>query len=193
MIQAIVFDFFDVIYTDALAAMLRRRSLSREGAIADASRRVDTGQISNDKFFELLADAFGESVADLHTEALSYSTLNQDLIPLIEHLSKEYRVGLLSNADKAFLRGLLHNHDLERLFYQVIISSEVGMAKPDPAIFRHILTKLDVKPQDSIFIDDNTTNVRVAIELGMHGIVYTGLVALRADLQEKGITLAGAS
>ncbi|HSW99830.1 MAG TPA: HAD family phosphatase [Patescibacteria group bacterium] len=190
MYRVIIFDFFDVIHIDPLAAMLRARSRQREGLVLKASEALDEGKIGTDEFFGRLAVAFNESVEALKKECMAYTAVNDELIPLIEDLARHYKVGLLSNAGQDYLRGLLHDHDLQRLFDHVVISSEVGMAKPDPAIFEHTLAKLGAKAEESIFIDDNPMHVDAASILGMQGLVYTDVRTLRTSLQTLGITMA---
>lgn len=63
-----------------------------------------------------------------------------------------------------------------------MISSEVGLIKPEPAIFEHIMQKLDAKPQECIFIDDNPKHTDAAARLGIHGIVYTYVPELRQQI-----------
>lgn len=109
-----------------------------------------------------------------------------EIVALVEALSREYKVGLLSNAGPS-LRGLLQAHGLERLFHHIALSGEVGVAKPRPEIFEHILEQLGVAPQQAIFIDDAADNVRAACALGMQGIVYRSVPALRRDLQALGV------
>ena len=55
-----------------------------------------------------------------------------------------------------------------------IVSSYVKLAKPEPAIFKLLLSKFNLKPQECVFIDDRKDNVDAAIALGMSGIVYPG-------------------
>ena len=54
-----------------------------------------------------------------------------------------------------------------------MMSNEVGLLKPDPAIFETALDLLGVLPQQAIFVDDIAENVEAARELGMAGIVHT--------------------
>jgi putative hydrolase of the HAD superfamily len=54
----------------------------------------------------------------------------------------------------------------------VIDSSEVGIRKPDPAIYRLALERLGgIEPERSVFLDDAPGNVRAAEDLGMHAIL----------------------
>ena len=56
----------------------------------------------------------------------------------------------------------------------IVVSSHVKLAKPDPAIYELLLSKYNLKPEECVFIDDRKDNVDTAIRLGMSGIVYTG-------------------
>lgn len=58
-------------------------------------------------------------------------------------------------------------------FDHVLLSHEVGMLKPDPAIYQHALEELNVRPEATLFIDDDPKNVEAAEALGIHGVVYT--------------------
>ena len=55
-----------------------------------------------------------------------------------------------------------------------VVSSAVKLAKPDPAIYKLLISKYDLKPEEYVFIDDRKDNVDTAIRLGMSGIVYPG-------------------
>ena len=55
-----------------------------------------------------------------------------------------------------------------------VVSSAVKLAKPDPAIYKLLLSIYSLKPEECVFIDDRKDNVDTAIRLGMSGIVYPG-------------------
>ena len=55
-----------------------------------------------------------------------------------------------------------------------VVSSAVKLAKPDPAIYKLLLSKYSLQPEECVFIDDRKDNVDTAIRLGMSGIVYPG-------------------
>jgi epoxide hydrolase-like predicted phosphatase len=83
-----------------------------------------------------------------------------------------YKTALVTNNVMEFRehwRGVL---PLEELFDVVVDSSEVGMRKPNPAIFHHTLELLDgVAPQRAIFLDDFAGNIEAAQRLGLHGVL----------------------
>ncbi|WP_425394172.1 HAD family hydrolase [Actinomadura oligospora] len=73
------------------------------------------------------------------------------------------------------------------LFDAVVISCEVGLRKPDEAIFRHAVGRLGLAPGECVFIDDIVHNTRAAEALGMHGVHHTGADDTRAALASLGL------
>ena len=72
-------------------------------------------------------------------------------------------------------------------FRAIFVSGELGLVKPDPAIYRHVLTALDRAPQHCLFIDDSAKNVAAAAAIGLHTHHFTSADALRADLERRGL------
>ncbi len=78
-----------------------------------------------------------------------------DTIPTLELLqNRGYRMGVISNFDDR-LRPILARHDLSRFFEVVVVSWEVGIEKPDSAIFRHALAAAGVTAAESIHVGDH--------------------------------------
>ena len=69
----------------------------------------------------------------------------------------------------------------------VVVSGRVGLAKPDPAIFRHLAVTHDVEPTRAVFVDDGPANVTAAQDLGFHAVRFTDARALRAALRDLGL------
>ena len=55
----------------------------------------------------------------------------------------------------------------------LVWSYQLGIAKPDPAIYRHVLKELGTQPEETLFIDDKPVNVEAALALGMKGILFS--------------------
>jgi HAD superfamily hydrolase (TIGR01509 family) len=68
------------------------------------------------------------------------------------------------------------------LFDVIVYSAEEGIQKPDPEIYRRTLARLDVKPTESIYVDDSPAKVEGANRLGMHGLLFTGSDAIREQI-----------
>jgi HAD superfamily hydrolase (TIGR01509 family) len=85
---------------------------------------------------------------------------------------------VLANLQREFL--WIHNFDV------LVWSFQHLMAKPDPAIYRLILEKLNVRPEESLFLDDKLLNVEAAQALGMKSLQFSTIDRLRADLVAHG-------
>ena len=80
------------------------------------------------------------------------------------------RTALVTNNIAEFGDGWRAMLPVDDLFDVVIDSCQVGLRKPNPAMFRAALDALDVAPAQSVFLDDYLGNVTAAVELGMHAI-----------------------
>ena len=61
--------------------------------------------------------------------------------------------------------------------------------KPNDDIFLYTLEKINAKPEESLFIDDNKPNVDSAVNLGINGFVYTNSDSFKNYLDQIGINL----
>jgi 2-haloacid dehalogenase len=67
-------------------------------------------------------------------------------------------------------------------FEAVIVSGDVKLVKPDPAIFQLLVDRHGLEPSRTVLIDDTIANVRAAEALGFRAISFTGAAALRREL-----------
>jgi putative hydrolase of the HAD superfamily len=90
-------------------------------------------------------------------------------------------LALLSNAGPDYGSYFRHGPLGDR-FSACYVSGELGLLKPDPQIYRHVLDDLGIAPADAVFIDNKESNVAGAESLGITGHVFTGADALRKFL-----------
>lgn len=84
------------------------------------------------------------------------------------------RLAVISNWDER-LRRLLRALGLSAWFEEIFISCEIGLAKPDPEIYRYACGKLKVKPSQSLMIGDNLRDdVLAARRAGLLALRYPG-------------------
>lgn len=69
----------------------------------------------------------------------------------------------------------------------VVVSGEIGLVKPDPAIFAHLVATHAVDPGRALFVDDRVENVAAAEREGFHGHVFTAAPGLRRALRALGV------
>lgn len=180
MIKALIFDFFDVIRTDAYKAWLNANNIPHEGEYFDASYQHDMGAIDSERFLQILSELTGRQVT-FH-EVDGSAVVDADVVKIVAHLAKKYKLALLSNAPSKLIRGILADNDLEKYFDIIIVSSEVGMVKPSPEIFKFALEKLAMEPSETIFIDDNIRHVEAAAKIGIHSIQFKSAEQLKTEL-----------
>jgi len=103
--------------------------------------------------------------------------------------SAGYRIFALSNwSAETFPHTRLRYGFLEE-FEGIEISGEVGVGKPNPAIFRHFLDRFGLQPEATVFIDDWDRNIAAATEVGFVAIQFTTPDTLRSDLRRLGLSI----
>ena len=95
------------------------------------------------------------------------------------------RLALLSNAGADYGSVLRHG-PLGDYFEAFFVSGELGVIKPDPAIYARALAGLGITAREAVFIDNREGNVRGAEELGITGHVFTTPDRLRSFLESLG-------
>ena len=90
-------------------------------------------------------------------------------------------LALLSNAGPDYGSYFRHG-PLGDFFSACYVSGELGLLKPHPEIYRHVLGDLGITPAEAIFIDNREANVAGAEALGITGHVFTGAGRLREFL-----------
>ena len=78
---------------------------------------------------------------------------------------------------------------IHRLFDDIVCSAEVGMAKPEPAIYVLAAERLGLEPRECVFVDDLDTNVEAARQVGMQAVLFSKDKGddLRAQLATLGV------
>ena len=100
-----------------------------------------------------------------------------------------HKIGVLSNAPDDLRDRFLGNLPVEVNWDAIVVSGEIGMRKPDPAIFHHAAEEIGVVPERCFFIDDLEENVLGAQAVGMSSYHFTrnNYKALRIALRAAGI------
>lgn len=197
MARLIIFDiggvlenFKESMYIDYICA---KRGMDPKRFGKSMVRRLElaeSGKITCKAMLAGLSKEFGVSVKKLEWEdsLRRLAKRNNDVIGLLNRLSKQYRIVLLTNISRSryastLQYGLLAGVKRERVF----ASCYLKMAKPDPRIYRHVLEKTGIMPCDAVFIDDRPENVKGASSVGIHAIHFTGYGKLVRDLGKMGI------
>jgi len=197
MIKGIVFDYNGVITNaDWYWSLLEEKVpdlASRHKEFSSLSDRVDLGHMTSDEFKNIVAERLGMSREELNTFRgairTSSSYIRADLIKLIHKLRKnDYSIGLVSNYSGKSLRPQITEHNLEELFDTMVISSEVGLVKPQPEIFMYVLQELgDYEPNEIIFADDREDHVAAASAIGINAHHFIDVPSFEQYLREHDV------
>jgi putative hydrolase of the HAD superfamily len=120
-----------------------------------------------------------------------YNDIFTPVLPVIDVLARVkaagYRTLLLSNTDPERF-GFVRRRFPEILFFDdYVLSYELKLLKPEPAIYRAAAAKAGRLPEECVFIDDMEENVKGAVAAGLAGVLYRPETDLAAELRKLGL------
>jgi 2-haloacid dehalogenase len=98
-----------------------------------------------------------------------------------------YRLYALTNWSAETFPIARERFEFLKWFEDIVVSGEVGLAKPDPAIFELAIARCRLDPGKTVFIDDAVHNVEAARRSGLHALHFQDPSRLRADLRALGL------
>jgi epoxide hydrolase-like predicted phosphatase len=142
---------------------------------SETSKKATLGLISEEEHWNCIQNQLCLGDQDMHDFRYAFFAgdwPDKVLIEYIDSLRPRYRTALLSNAWSGARQKMSTQFDMLSIFDICVFSAEIGIAKPDPAIFQYLLNELGFQPEKVVFIDDVKENVESAKSLGMQGIVF---------------------
>jgi epoxide hydrolase-like predicted phosphatase len=209
-IEAVIFDYGGVLSTTpfagiaefekkmgypdrSLSQLLFGRGASPQGPTEEIPDHdwhlLETGRLTLDEFHERLVQrsetALGRPL-DLGVYAQFLRELGVGVHWMMVHRVRElraegYRTAILTNNVKEWGMYWKESIPLE-LFDEIVDSCEVGLRKPDPAIFRLTCERLGVAPDAAVFLDDTRRHVDTARSVGLHAILVRDPLEALAEL-----------
>ncbi len=206
-IKGIIFDFGGVIMrtedrTPRLS-LARQHNLSIEAIeqmvfSSETAKMAEVGSISAFQHWQGVARGLkvsDEKIPAIRQQFFAGDRIDRDLLAYILSLRGKYRTALLSNAFDDLRGELIGNspapsayhisptdHLLD-IFDEVIISAEVGFAKPDRRIYQYAADRLRIPMDGCVFVDDFPPNVEGARLAGMNGVRFMKPEQAREDLE----------
>jgi epoxide hydrolase-like predicted phosphatase len=144
----------------------------------DVSREAMVGRATVDEIWASLAARLGLSLEDrrrLTTDFFAGDGFDAALLDFIRGLRPATKTALISNAWPG-ARDFLEASLPPDVFDLMVISAELGVAKPDPAIYRFTLERLGVPAGAAVFVDDMPRNLEAAAAVGMRTIIFNGTI-----------------
>ena len=176
MKKLLLFDCFGVVMREVAPYWFRRYYSDEEADRIKESMMHDgdVGAVPDDVLYRRLGETVGVPGDEIKREWESLVIPDPKTIALIRELKTRYRVVLLSNAMSEYLRFALDKCGIAGLFDDVIVSAEVKLVKPDPAIFRLALERAGADAKNALMIDDVQKNLDGAKSVGIDGYLFRG-------------------
>ena len=199
-IHAIIFDFGGVLVNWDPHRVFLKYFSNNTRAVDNflAEINFSAWNLSQDKGYP-----FAQAVTDLSAQFPHYAhlirayneqweeTITGSIPGTVELLHRLKAAGYelygLSNWSAEKFAIVRHKYGLFELFDDIVVSGEVKLVKPDPAIFQYLLQKIDRIPQECLLIDDSPQNIEAAQKMGFVTHHFTSPARLELELQQMGV------
>jgi putative hydrolase of the HAD superfamily len=154
---------------------LRDRELSRIIFGSEVSRRAMLGRATEEDVWRqagITLKLGADQLRELRADFWSDENLDHALVQFLRDLRPRYKTGILSNAFASARQALTNKYKLNDVVDTLVFSGEEKLEKPDPRFYHIVLERLDVLPEQAIFVDDIEENVLAAKRLGMKGVQF---------------------
>lgn len=175
MLRIIVLDAMGVIFSvgnddrDLLCPFVEEKGGTKDfPKIEILYHSASLGRITSAEFWEAVGLDPG-----LEDEYLQRYELTDGLTDFLKAVNSQgYEVWCLSNDILEWSEKLRARFELNKYIRGFVISGDVGVRKPEQAIFNHLIGQLTTSPRDVVFVDDQRRNLDVAAALGFNTILF---------------------
>ena len=171
-----IFDMGGVVarQADVFPDVFRHLDITREEFLAFAGKNLEklsNGKVSTDEFWAQFSRRYGREVQEELFGKFFHPSINREVIALLGQLKAHARVVCGTNTfDPHYDYHLSCGH--YAIFDAVFASNKIGLSKPDPKFYRHILKNEGADPQETFFVDDMVENVLSAESIGINAILF---------------------
>ena len=156
------------------------------GGANGSAARASIGEITEEEHWLNVMKILKQPVSEyerIRDEFFAGDVIDYEIVEFLRSIKPKYKTGLISNAWSG-LRDYIVRERFEDAFDHMIISAEVGVAKPDPKIYHIALEQLQVKPKEAVFVDDFHENIEACEKVGMKGIHFKSPDLILQQLKE---------
>jgi FMN phosphatase YigB (HAD superfamily) len=151
-------------------------------------KTLDNGDINTREAIESIASHSSlkkeeiSLIFKLRTELIYPINENVSLLPELK--KRGLKLYFLSNFPGDIFEEIRSGYYFFKYFDGGIISAEVNLSKPDTRIYRGLIDKYSLIPEESLFIDDIEVNVMAAEETGMKGFITYGKIGMKNEIEK---------
>ncbi len=144
-----------------------------------SAARASVGEIGEEEHWRNVMKVLKLPVGEyprVREEFFAGDVIDHEVLNFLRSIKPKVKTGLISNAWSG-LRNYVVREKFDDAFHKMIISAEVGVAKPDPKIYHIALEQIQVKAKEAVFVDDVLENIEACEKVGMKGIHFTDPVS----------------
>lgn len=104
-------------------------------------------------------------------EFFAGDVIDREIVEFLRAIKPKVKTGVISNAWSG-LRNYILREKFDDAFHHMVISAEVGVAKPDARIYHIALEQLQVEAKEAVFVDDVLENIEACEKVGMKGVHF---------------------
>ena len=203
MIKAIFFDFDGVLTPHETGRFTTCDYISKKESIdfekikscyKKFNRNLNIGKITHEEMWGEFCICIGKKLnINILNEAFEATPSNDPIYELALTLKKRYKIGIITDNKKDRMEVIQNKFELDKLFDIIILSADLGFEKDSKELFESALNRLNVKPEECIFIDNNMNNLEVPRKIGFKTIFYNHKIndvkLLEKQLMKFGIAI----
>lgn len=183
-IKAVIFDFGGVLMRTedkgprtrlAERYSLTYEELDRLVFESPSGAQAARGEISEEEHWRQVCEGLGvpEGERAAFQEAFwGGDRLDARLVEYIRSLRPRFKTALLSNAWSTLREALKNRYEILDAFDEVFISCELGLVKPDPRVYEEVTRRLEISPEEAVFVDDWFPNIEGARAVGLKAVHF---------------------
>ena len=145
-------------------------------------RELLDGKINSNEFWVRFSLRYGKKIDEELFGKFFNPGIIQGTKDIIEQLRNNSRVVCGTNTIDSHYYYLLNQGDYD-IFDEVYASNLMGISKPDPDFYRYILKKEEIKPENTVFVDDTEENIISAQKIGINSILFTNFDSLKQQIK----------
>lgn len=156
---------------------------------SDIGERIERGVVDGPQLHALFQKELGYkgNYAQFRLLWCDHFTLDRGSNAILKRTAAQVPTYLLSNTNALHIDFIRERYSFPGLVRGAILSHELGLRKPDPAIYRAALKMSKTKPEETVFVDDLKPNVEAARKLGFIAIRFRGATDLKRRFADLGL------
>jgi len=201
VISNVIFDIGNVLLSFKPLEYLKAKIADQDKALevyeqifhSDEWVALDRGTLSEEEAINILSARYPENERYIKMAFDNWYDLLtpiEDTVKLLRDIkAAKYKTYFLSNFQELAYEVVSNRYNFFNLFDGGIVSYKEKLIKPEESIYKRLLEKYGIKPEESVFTDDTQVNVEAAVRLGFNGVVFKDADDLREKLISYGIQI----